>query len=175
MLSVQEDEILVGLCWRSSLQTSQRITHYLQPIDLFPLTVLPNTKFVCLQYDECTDEVEILRKIGLPVYHFGNLNQKDDLINTAGLIGACDMVISVGTAVVELAAAMGVPSVLFKQQGGEECLGTDHVPWNPTVLTVLMNAETKPYILAEIVKDFGKLLGWAQTVSTASREVLETS
>lgn len=173
MLSVQEDEILVGLCWRSSLQTSQRITHYLQPIDLFPLAVLPNTKFVCLQYDECTQEVETLRKIGLPIYHFGNLNQKDDLINTAGLIGACDMVISVGTAVVELAAAIGVPSVLFKQQGGEECLGTDHVPWNPTVLTVLMNAETKPYVLAEIVKDFGKLLDWAQTVSTANREVLE--
>ena len=72
-----------------------------------------------------------MRSLGLPLHHFTDVDQRDDLVSACGLIGACDVVISVGVSVADLAAGLGVPVVQFGREQSEIFLGTDHVPWFP--------------------------------------------
>ena len=142
-------ETLVGLCWRSGLVTKARKRGYLEVQELLGLSGIPNVRFVCLQYDDCSEELEELRSHGLPIYHFQDVDQKDQLYRSVNIIGACDLVISVGTSVKQIAWGMGKPVVTFSKQ-----------VWNPGCWVA--DAKTQTQAIDQIVRDWSDIKAWAK-------------
>ena len=168
-LAVNPDETLVGLCWRSSNQVTSRDRYFLRPAQLAPLGTLPACRWLNIQYDCGQQEVDEIRDLGLPLHHYANLNQKDDLVGACGLIGACDIVISVGVSVADLAAGLGVPVIQIGRERAEIFLGTDHVPWFPTCLSMRMKPYDGDRVIADIVERWPAMLEWAARVTNAER------
>jgi tetratricopeptide (TPR) repeat protein len=142
-------ETLVGLCWRSGLVTKARKRGYLEVQELLGLSSMANVRFVCLQYDDCSEELEELRSQGLPIYHFQDVDQKDQIYRSVNIIGACDLVISVGTSVKQIAWGMGKPVVTFSKQ-----------VWNPGCWVA--DAQTNTQAIEQIVRAWPDIKAWAK-------------
>ena len=108
----------IGICWRSGLRNARRNFAYAELDDLIPLLELPNTRFVCLQYDDCREELEEFeRRTGHRIHRFDDLDQFDDLDETAAMTSALDLVVTAGTAVAQMAGALGVETWRFEARG----------------------------------------------------------
>lgn len=114
-LAAYRGKKLVGLSWRSSLVTGARSVHYLSVEDLRPLFErFPNVQYINLQYDECGEELKLLdRWYPGRILNFADLNQFDDFDGVAGLMSCLDLVLAPATAVMELAGAIGVPTLFL--------------------------------------------------------------
>ena len=76
---------------------------------LRPLLSLPNVKFVSLQYGNCDEEIAAFEaSTGIKIHHWQDV--VDDYDETAALVSALDLVVSVCTAVVHLTGALGRPA-----------------------------------------------------------------
>jgi len=105
---------LVGISWRSSLTTYSRNAHYLTIEELVPLFELTDAQFVNLQYDECSEELAWAEsRYPGRLLHFADLDQYNDLDGVAALMTCLDLVIAPATTVVELAGALGRPTLLL--------------------------------------------------------------
>lgn len=105
---------VIGVCWRSELLAPLRNIHYLAVEELGPVIDVDAT-VVCLQHDVTEVERLALRRLapGRAVF-VDDLNLRDDFETTAALVAALDVVVGVGTSMVELAAAVGTPTVLIQ-------------------------------------------------------------
>lgn len=160
---------VIGVCWRSSNRNLYRNQHYMNAEYLSPLKLLGAAKFVCLQYDECRDEVAALREMGLPIYDFGSIDQKNDLVSASYLASACDLVVSAGTAVAELCAGLGIPTVLFGLRNSQIMLGTDGVPWHPATRFLPLNPDDPIGVAKSILFGWRDIAAWAGKASTSGR------
>jgi ADP-heptose:LPS heptosyltransferase len=91
-------------------------------------------RFVSLQYgDAAAAETAALARNGGPVITHGQ-EAIDDYEETAALVGALDLTISVCTAVVHLSGAMGRPVWVLTPQAAEWRYGTrgEAMPWYPS-------------------------------------------
>ncbi len=127
----------IGISWRGGFVGTRR---HLRSIDLqawTPILSIPGAQFVSLQYTECAAEREALRAAhGITLHHWQEAI--DDYDETAALVGALDLVISVCTALVHLTGALGrpawvlvpaVPEWRYMRQG-------DGMPWYPSVTLI---------------------------------------
>lgn len=162
---------VIGLCWRSSNRNVLRNQYYVKGEYLAPLKLLGAAKFICLQYDECREEVDFLRELGLPLYDFPNIDQMNDLVSAAYLAGACDMVISAGTATAELSAGLGVPTLLFGLRHSQIQLGTDGVPWHPATRFLPLDTDEPMGLAKSILFDWNGITAWAEQASTSERKI----
>ncbi len=162
---------VIGLCWRSSNRNVLRNQYYVKGEYLAPLKLLGAAKFICLQYDECREEVDFLRELGLPLYDFPNIDQMNDLVSAAYLAGACDMVISAGTATAELSAGLGVPTLLFGLRHSQIQLGTDGVPWHPATRFLPLDTDEPMGLAKSILFDWNGITAWAEQASTSERTI----
>lgn len=124
----------VGFCWRSGLLSAGRADMYSRLTDWAPLFALPGICWVPLQYDLA--EPATAAELAAAGQHFATpsalgavLDLRDDQDGVAALIGALDLVISAGTAVSELAGALGVPVWRFGSLDDWTRLGTGVRPW----------------------------------------------
>ncbi|MCR9137896.1 MAG: tetratricopeptide repeat-containing glycosyltransferase family protein [Alphaproteobacteria bacterium] len=164
-LQVKPDQMVIGVCWRSSYQVTSRDLYLMDSKQIAPLGALPNCTWLNVQYDCAQEEVEAVRGLGLDLHHFTDLDQKNDLVGACSLLGACDLVISVGVSVADLAAGMGVPVVQISSKHEEIYLGTDHVPWFPTCKSVRMPPHGGDGAIASIVDQWPAILAWAKDVT----------
>ena len=124
----------IGISWRGGVP---RTRHALRSIPLrewLPLLALKGYDFVSLQYGECRDEIaELASRSGIELPHWQEA--LDNYSETAALVGALDLVISVCTSVVHLAGALGkcawvlvpvCPEWRYLSAG-------DRMPWYPAV------------------------------------------
>lgn len=162
---------VIGLCWRSSKQNLHRNQHYVKGEYLSPLKMLGAAKFICLQYDECREEVDLIRELGLPLYDFPAIDQMNDLVSAAYLAGACDIVISAGTATAELSAGLGVPTVLFGLNHSQIQLGTEGVPWHPATRFLPLDPDEPIGIPRSILFDWNNIANWAEQASVSGRQI----
>jgi hypothetical protein len=127
----------IGISWRGGFVGTRR---HLRSIDLqewTPILTVPDARFVSLQYTECAAEREALRaRHGIALHHWQQAI--DDYDETAALVGALDLVISVCTALVHLAGALGrpawvlvpaIPEWRYMRQG-------DRMPWYSSVTLI---------------------------------------
>ncbi len=168
-MNVEPHLPLIGLCWRSSNRNVQRNQHYVQADYLTPLKLLGKSRFVCLQYDECGDEVAAMREMGLPIYDFPNIDQMNDLMSASYLAGVCDLVISAGTATAELAAGLGIPTVLFGLKHSQIQLGTDGVPWHPATRFLSLDPNDPIGVAKSVLFGWSDIAAWAEQASTSGR------
>ena len=125
----------IGICWRSGLAQGMRSMHYAQLNQWGPILATPGVQFVNLQYDQCDEEVrEAERQFGTHFHQWDDMDLRNDQEGVAALIAALDLVISAGTAVDQLAGAVGTPAwVLTRGASDWWGLGTDYCPWYPSI------------------------------------------
>ncbi len=110
----KDQKLLVGLCWRSSLQSGVRNAAFFSPEELTPLLELDNVQFVNCQSDGCTgDEKRFFEKYPGKLLDVADIDQYNDFDATAALYSALDLMISCPNTVMELAGALGVPTLTF--------------------------------------------------------------
>lgn len=125
----------IGICWRSGLRTPDRRRFYTELAEWGPILTMPGLRFVNLQYDDCAEELAAAAKaFGVTIQNLTDVDQRNDLDETAALISALDLVITAPTAVQAMAGALGVPTLLLGASWLS--LGTDRFPFQPSVTPV---------------------------------------
>ena len=168
-MNVGPDQPLIGLSWRSSNRNLSRNQNYVGAEYLAPLKLLGKSRFVCLQYDECSEEVAAMREMGLPIYDFPNIDQMNDLVSASYLSGTCDLVISADTASGALAAGLGVPTIMFGRSRSMAQLGTDGVPWYPVARFQPLDPDDPIGLAKSILFGWRDIAAWAEQASTSGR------
>ena len=119
------DEPVIGLVWRSELQTSWRAVHYLRADELQPIAELP-ARFVCLQHDVSDDELVTLQSmVGDRFVETSDADLRNDFEEMAALVASLDLTIGIGTTIVNLAAAVGCPTLMMQPSHFGSWLATD--------------------------------------------------
>ncbi|AWB07371.1 N-acetylglucosaminyltransferase (plasmid) [Azospirillum humicireducens] len=128
----------VGICWRSSRMTADRAGAYSRIAQWGPLLTLPGITFLSLQYDEhAAERAEAQQRFGMPLHHWPDLDQRNDLEGVAALMAGLDLVVTAPTAVGELAAALGIPVWRIGMGTNDwSSLGTAVRPWFPSMALV---------------------------------------
>ena len=78
-----------------------------------------NALFVNLQYGDISKDVEYMKKNGMEVVDFNKVDYKEDLDDWVAIAAACDGIISISTALVHFAGAIGqkVALIMPSKQG----------------------------------------------------------
>lgn len=98
----------VGVSWRGGTYGTSRETRSIPLPDWLPVLQVPGVEFVNLQYGPSTRALSHLNQAhGIKIHHFADA--LDDYAETAGLVSALDLVISVCTSIVSLGGALGKP------------------------------------------------------------------
>ncbi len=121
----------VGLVWRGNPKHKNDLSRSLDPALLKPLFDIPGVRFVSLQKEPRAGDVETLRGFGA----LDDLTDElGDFADTAALIGALDLVISVDTSVAHLAGALGKPLWVLVPfvPDWRWLLDREDSPWYPT-------------------------------------------
>jgi tetratricopeptide (TPR) repeat protein len=99
----------IGLSWRGGVPQTGRGSRSIALNELLPVLRDGHASFVSLQYGSCDPELAAFRKQhGVHIHHWQEAI--DDYDQTAALVCALDLVVSVCTAVVDLAGALGRPA-----------------------------------------------------------------
>lgn len=168
-MNVAPSQPVIGISWRSNNRNLLRNRNFISADYLAPLRLLGGAKFLCVQYDECREEVASMRELGMPIYDFPNVDQMNDLVSASYLLGACDVVISVGTATAQLSAGLGIPTVMFGLPKSDVLLGTGGVPWHPTTRFVPMDPDDPIGVAKTILFDWPDIAAWAEKTSNSGR------
>ena len=126
-------ELKVGITWRSGLTHEGRHRNYSRINDWGVVFAVPGVKFVNLQYDDCSAELELAQRLfGVTIEHFPEVDLFNDIDGAAALTAALDLVIAAGNAAGEIAAALGIPTFRVEPYGRTwTALGTNQFPWHP--------------------------------------------
>jgi tetratricopeptide (TPR) repeat protein len=124
----------IGLAWTGGTMKTKRRLRSLDLAQLRPVLEVPGVHFVSLQYVDSSGELEeCARAFGVRVHHWPEAIR--DYEETAALVAALDGVVSVCTAVVHLAGALGqrawvlvpaMPEWRYLARG-------ERMPWYPSV------------------------------------------
>ena len=163
-LGITNNELLVGLCWRSSNQAASRDKYFLTCEQLQPFANFDNIRWVNVQYDAERDEIETFRNLGIAIHDFTDLDQKDDLVGACNLLGACDAVITIGGSVADLAGGLGVPMIYMTAENSEAFLGTDRVPWFKNCKSYPIKAFRGSDTIAKVAQDWPEIAAWARNL-----------
>jgi tetratricopeptide (TPR) repeat protein len=124
----------IGLSWRGGTRGTRRTFRSLGLIDLLPILRIPGLRFVSLQYGDCAEDLERLRReAGIEVVHWPEAIA--DYEETAALCVALDLTVSVCTSVIHLNGALGRPVWVMVPAVPEWRYGVegDTMPWYPSV------------------------------------------
>lgn len=124
----------VGISWRGGTKATRRSTRSTQLLDWLPILRTPNCIFLSLQYDSSESEVsEFAQAHSVPLY--GISASLADYDETAALVAGLDMVISVQTAIVHLAGALGKDTWVMLPPTPEWRYGlrNNNMIWYPSV------------------------------------------
>lgn len=168
-LKAKPDELVVGICWRSFNMSPTRARFLFADKQLAPLKDLPNVKWVNVQYDAGLDEVNSARESGLDIYHYTDIDQKDDLVTASGLLGACDLVVTVGGSVGDLCGGLGVPMVYIPKPRAAAFLGTDKLPWFPNSKGYPIASNQGDAVIQSIIDDWDDIISWAKDLNSVDR------
>jgi Flp pilus assembly protein TadD len=124
----------IGISWRGGMRRTRQAMRSLPLAAWLPILQCAETAFVSLQYTDCAAELsEVERDHGIRICHWQEAI--DDYDQTAALVCALDLVISVQTSIVHLSGALGrrawvmVPAVAewrYLESG-------ERMPWYPAV------------------------------------------
>lgn len=130
------EQKLIGICWRSGKVDPVRRAAYADIAAWEDLFKRDDCRFVCLQYDECDEELALVKeRFGVEVIKMPGIDLKNNFIDVAALISCLDAVVSVGTAVVPLAGGVGAKTYLLTHETSWVLLGHDY-PWFESVIPV---------------------------------------
>ena len=99
----------VGIAWRGGAVSTRRTLRSMALLDLAPVFAVPGVRFVSLQHDADEREIaEASTQCGVDIRHWPEILR--DFDESAALVASLDLVITVCTATVHLAGALGCPA-----------------------------------------------------------------
>lgn len=139
-LAAYQSKRKVGICWRSHMLAAKRNKKYTLLEDWKNLLQSPDTVFVNLQYGECEAEIlEMEQALNITIIRWDDVDLKGDLEAVMGILQNLDLVMSVSTAVVPLAGALGKKTIFIGHPSwvmlGEE----SRYPWFSSVRPLLID------------------------------------
>jgi len=133
-LASKNEKIKVGICWRSGFLHSTRNMHMTHLTDWKPILTDPKISVVNLQYGECEAEISEVEKLyECEIITIPNLDLKNDLEGTFSLTSTMDYVITVGTAVLDIAGALNIPTIALLRDDWIFFGDTSKYPWYSSV------------------------------------------
>ena len=124
----------IGISWQGGSKLSRTSLRSIPLVEWLPILSIPGAHFVSVQYTDCQTELsEFRERHGIAVTHWQAAI--DDYDETAALVAALDLVISVQTAAIHLAGALGKPCWVLVSAAPEWRYGIagEHMPWYPSV------------------------------------------
>jgi len=124
----------VGISWQGGSRSSRRDLRSIPLPKWLPILQQPRVQFVNLQYTPCRDQLQQLHsQNGILINH--RQDAIDDYDETAALVSALDLVISVQTAVIHLSGALGTPTWVMVPVCPEWRYGAtgERMPWYGSV------------------------------------------
>lgn len=124
----------IGISWRGGSKMSRAGLRSVPLARWLPIMSAPGSHFVSLQYTDCGAELAQLHsQHGITVTHWQAAI--DDYDETAALVAALDIVISIQTAVIHLAGALGKRCWVMVPAAPEWRYGSAgmQMPWYPSV------------------------------------------
>lgn len=116
----------VGICWKSSKISTQRIHNYANLSEWSPILNIEDVTYVNLQYvDFDIDLRKVNSDLGITVHNFDDLDHYNDLVEVAALCAALDMVVSTKITVPFISAGVGTVTKLANWRQS---------PWNNILL-----------------------------------------
>lgn len=116
----------VGIAWRSGLVRVRSKALQTELDGWLGVLGTAGVQFVSVQYGAAPSEVE-----GTPVHLFEDLDLKDDLEAAAALTAACDLIVTIGSSVGDIAGALGVPCWTLTAKPAWTTLGAEGHPFYP--------------------------------------------
>jgi tetratricopeptide (TPR) repeat protein len=99
---------VIGIAWTGGIPSTGKEKRSLSLADLEPIFRSVEATWVSLEYRDCEEEIrEFEKNTGIKIHHWKRATQTKDYDDTAGLVAELDLVLSVTTAVVHLAGALG--------------------------------------------------------------------
>lgn len=127
----------VGISWRGGMPKSRRDIRSISLTQWEPILKQAGCHFISLQYTPCLDELALTREaLGVDIHHWQEAI--DDYDETAALVSALDLVITVCTSIAHLTGALGrpawvmvpaIPEWRYLAQG-------EKMPWYPSVTLI---------------------------------------
>ncbi|OGA20540.1 MAG: hypothetical protein A3I02_11745 [Betaproteobacteria bacterium RIFCSPLOWO2_02_FULL_67_26] len=124
----------VAISWRGGFVGTRRHLRSIGIAEWLPILRTPGVEFISLQYTDCAEELAALREHhGIAPHHWQDVI--DDYDETAALVCALDLVVSVCTSLVHLTGALGRPAWVLVPAVPEwrYMLAGDSMPWYPSV------------------------------------------
>jgi tetratricopeptide (TPR) repeat protein len=153
----------VGFSWRGGTEKTRRRLRTPGVEDLAALLREPGVEWVSLQYDASETEVRDLAAMaGARLHHFAEAIADYD--ETAALLCALELTVSVCTAVIHLGGALGRPVWVMAPFSPEWRYGLywERMPWYPTVRVLRQSAPGSWTELIGRVKN--ELAAWRRTL-----------
>lgn len=149
----------IGLSWRGGTPRTGQAWRSPQLEQFVPLLHQPGADFISLQYGNCEAELEQFAKVHrVAVHHWRDA--LDDYEETAALVCALDLTVSVCTAAVHLAGALGRPAWVMAPVRPEARYGWrgPGMRWYPSV-RVFRQATPGDWstVVAEVVSALGDI------------------
>jgi lipoprotein NlpI len=98
----------VGIAWNGGLKDTFKARRSLDLEQLLPI-LSQDCTFISLEYKKPHELADFEQEHGIKIHHFPEATESRDYDDTAALVDELDLVISVQTAVVHLAGALGKP------------------------------------------------------------------
>jgi hypothetical protein len=124
----------VGISWQGGAVKTRRAVRSLALAQWLPILRAAGARFVNLQYTDCSGEIaEFKAASGIELVDWPEV--REDYEDTAALVSALDLVISVCTAVIHLGGALGKPVWVMAPYSPEWRYGIagEEMPWYPSV------------------------------------------
>jgi Flp pilus assembly protein TadD len=124
----------VGISWRGGMKRTRQSVRSVPLDGWLPILGQEDRVFVSLQYTDCRAELaQLERDHGIRIVHWQEAI--DDYDETAALVSALDLVISVQTALVHLGGALGRPVWVMVPEIAEwrYLQSGERMPWYPSV------------------------------------------
>jgi tetratricopeptide (TPR) repeat protein len=155
----------VGITWRSKIQTAERRLEYTRLDEWDEIFATPGVTWVNLQYDDCNRELsDAQTRFGVRINRWDWLDLMNDFDEVAALITTLDLVVAPFNAVSMLSGALGIPTVAMGNRHGWGELGSNRVPWHPSIVVASrMPDETWDEVLHIAAREVSKVAQHAAT------------
>ena len=123
----------VGISWRGGTKTTGIYARSIPLEHWQPILTSPGVNFINLQYNDCAAEVQAaMQSTGATITTWQDA--LDEYAETAALVAALDLVITVCTSIVFVASGLGRPVWVMAPPGASwrYVRGQSHTPWAPT-------------------------------------------
>ncbi|MBO6668968.1 MAG: tetratricopeptide repeat protein [Parvibaculum sp.] len=151
----------IGLSWTSKKVDDIRSINYTALADWKALFEIGGVQVVNLQYTNVDAEAEALeREFGLTLHRMPGLDLFKDIEGAAALTSCMDAAVVPSSFPAVLAGALGITCFYYSAPHGWTRLGTDRLPWFPSMRCYSVDHTTdKAKLAAGIVTDVARFLG----------------